>query len=1444
MANNDTLKTEPNVNETTADDQVKESDATSIGVGNPQSEFGTVQPASSPTQPVARDDYISIVDYARPIFDVLWNDSDADGDELTVIYASAAIGDVSINSDGTLSYIPETSFTGSTQITYTISDGAGLTDTANARVTIGYTSDVVYAAADTATVTEDTTAIIDVLANDYTPHPYNVLSVIEASSADGTVTTNSDGTLSFLPNSDLTGTATISYTMSSGGGNGQDTATVTVYVTPEIAENTVPVARGETYTTTEDAPSNLNVLWNDSDADGDELTVIYASSDNGDVSVNSDGTLSYTPETNFTGTSEITYTISDGTGATDSATVTVSVWGTNDAVVAAADTATVTEDTTAIIDVLANDYTPNPYNELTVLTASSADGTVTTNSDGTLSFLPNSDFTGTATISYTMSSGGGNGQDTATVTVYVTPEIAENTVPVARDDTAIIAADVPTDLTVLDNDSDGDGDDLTVIYASSATGDVSINSDGTLSFTAETDFTGTSEVTYTISDGTGGTDSATAHLFIVSTNTNPIAEDDSYDIAEDVPTNLNVLWNDSDADGDELTVIYASSGNGDVSINSDGTLSYTPETNFTGTTEVTYTISDGTGATDSATVTVSVWGTNAAVVATADTATVTEDTTAIIDVLANDYTPNPYNELTVLTASSADGTVTTNSDGALSFLPNSDFTGTATISYTMSGGGGNGQDTATVTVYVTPEIVENTAPVAHDETITITENSIVTTLLSGNDSDPDGDDLTVIDASSANGDVSINSNGTLTFTPETDFTGTTAVTYTISDGSGGTDSATAHLNILSTNTNPVAVDDVVITAEDLPTEIDVLNNDSDFDGDDLTVIDASSVNGDVSINSDGTLTFVPETDFTGTTAVTYTISDGYGGLDTATVHVTVYGAAPEINAVDDTATIDEGTSLTIDPTVNDDAYDAILTLISASSDVGSVYINSNGTLTFTPDSDFTGTSTIDYTISEGTGATDSGTINVSVTNVNEAPVANDDSATNILTSIDVLTNDSDVDEDTLTVISASSIDGSVTINSDGTLDFTPTDQNYFGTATVTYVISDGEGGTDSADLNVEIYQEQSLPVAEDDAAIVAADVPTDLTVLGNDSDADGDDLTVIYASSATGDVSINSDGTLLFTAETDFTGTSEVTYTISDGTGGTDSATVTVSVIDIYEPPVAVDDTATVTQDGDVTIDVLANDSDAEGQNLTIVNASSTDGEVTINSDGTISFDPHSSFTGTATISYTISNGDTETDMATVSVNVTCFARGTNIRMADGSQALIENLSAGAMIETMDHGAAELRWIGSRSVPANRHTAPIVITAGALGNDVDLRVSPQHRMLITDWRAQLLFGVDSVLIAAKDLVNNDTIYVEESAQVEYFHMLFDTHEIVFANNAPSESFHPGEYNMGEMEAESRAEILALFPELRNDNNAFGQSVRASLNSREALLLRKSEREAF
>ncbi len=184
---------------------------------------------------------------------------------------------------------------------------------------------------------------------------------------------------------------------------------------------------------------------------------------------------------------------------------------------------------------------------------------------------------------------------------------------------------------------------------------------------------------------------------------------------------------------------------------------------------------------------------------------------------------------------------------------------------------------------------------------------------------------------------------------------------------------------------------------------------------------------------------------------------------------------------------------------------------------------------------------------------------------------------------------------------------------------------------------------------------------------------------------------------------------------------------------------------------------------------------------------------------------------------------------------VWCFTRGTMIA-TDKGEVAIEDLTVGDMVRTADNGFRPLCWIGSIKVKATGSKAPILFRKGAIGNTQDLLVSPAHRVMLQDWQSEILFGNSELLAAAQTLVNDNTIIRHECEEVEYFHILFNQHEIVFSNGAPTESFHPGDADVGTMAQESREEIYRLFPALELNQASYGPPARATLGAQEAALL--------
>ncbi|MEW2914355.1 choice-of-anchor L domain-containing protein [Leisingera sp. JC11] len=267
-------------------------------------------------------------------------------------------------------------------------------------------------------------------------------------------------------------------------------------------------------------------------------------------------------------------------------------------------------------------------------------------------------------------------------------------------------------------------------------------------------------------------------------------------------------------------------------------------------------------------------------------------------------------------------------------------------------------------------------------------------------------------------------------------------------------------------------------------------------------------------------------------------------------------------------------------------------------------------------------------------------------------------------------------------------------------------------------------------------------------------------------------------------------------------------------------------VIDVLENDTATSGTLTITHINDQAVSAGDTVTLTTGQQITL----NADGTLTVVTDGDLE---------TVYFNYTADNGLGNSDTGLVQINQTvpCFLRGTLIRTPDG-EIPVEDLRPGMEVLTYDNGPQVLQWTGSRRTSCTPDTAPIRFAAGSCGNSRDLYVSPQHRMLVDGPPAQLLFGEDEVLVKAKDLVNDKTVRPAlDMPQAEYFHLLFGSHQILWANGALSESYQPGPESAAGFDAGTQAEIRELFPELcAETGRGYGNAARLSLRSFEARVL--------
>ncbi len=1014
------------------------------------------------------------------------------------------------------------------------------------------------------------------------------------------LTVNANGSYDYNPNGEFatlgvgqTAADSFTYQVSDGHG-GFSTATDTITIT---GVNTPPVANADTGLTAQNASLSVSaamgLLANDHDVNnGDVLTVSAINGVVADVgtqitlasgallTVNANGSYDYNPNGEFaslgvgqTAADSFTYQVSDGQGGFATATATLTIIGVNDAQLAAnPDTGTTAENTiltvAAAAGLLANDSDSTAGAVLTVaaINGVAADvGTqitlasgalLTVNANGSYAYDPNGHFdslgvgqTAVDSFTYQVSDGKG-GYATATDTITIT---GVDTPPVANPDTAVTAENMTLSVPagagsglgsgLLFNDHDIDnGAVLTVSEVNGAIADVgtqitlasgallTVNANGSYDYNPNGEFaslgvgqTAADSFTYQVSDGQGGFSTATATITITGVNTSPVANADTATIAENMTLSVaapaGLLANDTDVNnGDVLTVSAVNGLAADVgtqitlasgallTVNADGSYAYNQNGAFdslgagkTATDSFTYQVSDGHGGFATATDTITITGVDTPPVANPDTAVSTAN--AILSVPA---------------------------------------------------GAGSGLGSG---------LLFNDHDIDNGAVLTVSEvNGVAASV---------GNQITL--ASGAL--LTVNANGSYDYNPNGEFaslgvgqTAADSFTYQVSDGQGGFSTATATITITGVNTPPVANADTATIAENMTLSVaapaGLLANDTDVNnGDVLTVSAVNGVAASVgtqitlasgallTVNADGSYDYNPNGHFnslgvgqTATDSFTYQVSDGKGGLATATDTITITGVDTPPVANPDTAVTAENMILSVpagagsglgsgllfnDHDVNSGDVLTVSEVNGVAASVGNqitlasgalLTVNANGSYVYNPNGEFdslgvgqTAADSFTYQVSDGHGGFSTSTATITITGVNTPPVANPDTATvaengslSVTAPAGLLSNDTDVDAGAVLTVSA--INGVVasvgtqitlesgallTVNADGSYAYNPNGHfdslgvGQTGTDSFTYQVSDGKGGFATATDTITITGVDTPPVASPDTGTIA-----------------------------------------------------------------------------------------------------------------------------------------------------------------------------------------------------------------------------------------------------------------------------------------------------------------------------------------------------------------------
>ncbi len=1102
----------------------------------------------------------------------------------------------------------------------------------------------------------------------------------------------------------------------------------------------------------------------------------------------------------------------------------------------------------------------------------------------------------------------GNVTGTMTFTEIENIILPPNIGPVANDDTATTDEDTPVTIDVLSNDTDLEGDTLSIDGTPTANnGTVTVNPDGTLEYTPDADFNGTDTITYTITDGNGGTDTAQVTVTVDPVNDGPVANDDAITLSEDeIAGDIegNVLSNDTDPENDSLSVgaVEGAAGNvgaavagdngGLITINSDGSYGFDANGEFetlavgeTATTSVEYTVDDGNGGTDTATLTITVEGANDAPDAQDDIASTDYETPVVVDILANDTDVDGDAVSLVGVPTSADGTVEVNPDGTITFTPNAGFDGDATIDYEITDPHG-ATDTAQVTVTVAPNpldgIVEGTGGndtidygytgdpegdrVDHEDEI-----------LPGEETNDDiieayeGDDL--VDAGLGNDEVDAGSgNDTVHGGAGNDeIDGGTGNDVLNGDEGNDTILGGEGNDLIDAGNNDPLNDHVTFLG--VPVDGDP-NDDRDFvdggtghdtitTGDDADTIYGGIGNDSIDAGIDDDEVYGGDGDDFIDGSLGNDLIEGGDGNDTIEAGIDAFSdyVGDDPNLPFPGALNPDGTPALSDPNTNDGrdtvfggrGHDVIITgddadYIDGGSDDDTIHAGI--------DDDYVDGGTGNDSIIGGHGSDEiygndgDDWINAGDSALlwGQAPDDTDPVPENGLDFVDGGAGNDTIfgqdDDDTL-------LGGTGDDLIDGGIDDD--------------LIDGGEGhdsllGGDGNDTILGGAGNDTIDGGRN-ADSIDGGAGHDVLTGGNGSDTlmggDGDDV----IDGGTGGDLLSGDAghdTILGSSGRD---------TI-DGGSGDDVINASLGEDLVYGGEGH--DSIEAGPEGDTIYGDEGNDTirgfngadELYGGDDRDTFLGGSDGDFVDGNEGGDDFDTLD-LTGSAPMGGSLNviyeanpeNGTVEYRDAAGNITgsftfqnienvIPCFTPGTTIATPKGER-LVEELQVGDRIITRDNGLQEIRWIGAKPLTGvelaqNTHLKPILIREGALGNGLperDMLVSPNHRVLVNNEKTALYFEEREVLAAAKHLVGADGIQELDVMGTTYIHFMFDNHEVVLSNGAWTESFQPGDYTLQGIGNAQRNEIFELFPELKTTEGLSDyQSARRSLKAHEAKLL--------
>ena len=1029
-----------------------------------------------------------------------------------------------------------------------------------------------------------------------------------------------DGTFTYTPNTGFTGTDSFQYYVVDHCGL-YAIATVTLTV---VGPNQNPIATDQTINTlSEDVTYNGNLLPLVSDPENDAIAfTLLTGPTSGTLQLFSNGSYTYTPLPNFTGNVSFSFNACDAVGQCDQGTVNLTINNVdNDPPQLVNDNKILNEDGTGIINAATNDFDDTGALTYSIYSQPSNGTATLINSTGQFSYTPAANYFGFD--SFVIQACDGVSCATSIVSLQIN---GINDGPSAA----------PFVLTLNeDNGSNGtittlaDAEPNALLFTTPGGNNIAglnINSNGTYSYVAPANYYGTQTINLQGCDPQGLCATTTFTLVVNAVNDLPIATDDNFSISEDQILTGNISNGEYDIEGNTLT--YAAvqqTANGVLNLSANGQFSYSPNTNWFGTELINVNVCDQQNGCTLTPLSITVNSVNDIPTATPASVNTNEDNpiSGNLNAFVSDIeTSQP---LYSLQTNPNAGSFNLTPNGSFTYTPATNFFGTVSASYQACDAAN-----ACVTGIISIQVISiNDTPVAPNVNITINEDQPTSGIATGI-SDADHSNLTItVTTDAQNGNFTISNSGAYTYAPSANFFGTESITYNVCDPAGLCASGNITIQITSVEDLPQVSGESLAIVEGNTLTGNVSTNDSDGDGDPLSYsILSAAQNGVLSLNTDGTFSFIPNIGFLGNETINYMVCDDNGNCASATLTIDVLTSNTDPTVVSSTFTIDEDEILSSSLLeFVTDAEGGIFTFTTLEAPAqGNIQWLGNGHFNFTPAPNFNGNDSFTYRVCDNGLLCAEATVSITIQPVNDAPIS---SAITYVAYEDATSSenigeyDFDIENEAISyqLISTPS-HGIAVLNEDGVLEYTP-NANYNGTDSISYQVCDASGACSLSVLEILVFSINDNPIAQPAFITIQEDESANGIIEDLVTDADNESLffgTMIAP--VNGLLVIQNNGDYSYSPNGNFSGVDQFTYLVCDGFGVCDTATIYVTVVSVNDAPTAVNDSLTIDEEETIELHLAANDFEIENQSMSyeLVGISAL-GNITLSSQGILYFE-------------------------------------------------------------------------------------------------------------------------------------------------------------------------------------------------------------------------------